>query len=62
MEWITEVMGWLPIWIPALATVFLAVKPITMLTPTTVDNKILNGILTVLNFLALNVGKDKNAE
>ncbi len=62
MEFIAEIMGMLPIWIPALATVFLSLKSITVLTPTTVDNKIVNGALKVLNFLALNIGKDKNAD
>ena len=35
---------------------------ITMATPSTHDNQILNGILKILNLLSLNVGKNKNAD
>lgn len=49
-------------WLAAFGGVFLAAKSVTVLTPTTVDNKIIDGILAVLNFLALNVLKDKNKD
>ena len=49
-------------WVAAVGGIVLAAKSVTVLTPTTVDNKIVDAILTVLNFLALNVLKDKNAD
>lgn len=49
-------------YLAAVIGVFVAAKAITVVTPTTVDNKIVDGILAVLNFLALNVFKDKNAD
>lgn len=42
--------------------VVLAAKAITTWTPTTADDAVLNKVLGVLNTLALNIGKDKNAE
>ena len=62
MDFITGIVDLLLIWTPALATLFLGAKAITVLTPTKADDKIVNGILAVLNLLALNVGKDKNAD
>ncbi len=57
---------WLPdniaVWVAALTTLFAAAKSITIITPTTVDDKFVNIILKVLNFLALNVLRDKNAD
>jgi hypothetical protein len=35
---------------------------ITMMTPSKADNKILNVILTILNLVSLNIGKNKNAD
>ena len=49
--------------------VFLAIKPITVFTPTKIDDKIYgifgkvyNLVQKVLNLLVLNLGKDKNAD
>ena len=51
-----------PNWITAVLTVVTAATAITALTPTKADDKIVNGILTVLNLLAGNVGKNKNKD
>lgn len=57
---------WLPpniaLYIAALTTVFTAAKSITILTPTTHDDKFVNFALKILNFLALNIFRDKNAD
>lgn len=51
-----------PAWVNALTAAFVGLKALTMLTPTKADNVILDKILKVLNFLALNILKDKNAD
>lgn len=58
----TEHQDVIKTWVAAVGGVVLAAKSVTILTPTTVDNKIVDAILSVLNFLALNVLKDKNAD
>jgi len=52
----------MPGWITAITAVVTAATAITALTPTKVDDKIINSILKVLNFLAGNFGKNKNAD
>ena len=49
-------------WVAAVTAVVTACSAITALTPTKADDKLLNGILKVLNFLSLNVLKNKNAD
>lgn len=46
----------------AITATVTAATAITALTPTQVDNKILNAVLKVLNFAAGNVLKNKNAD
>ena len=62
MEALTAFFESFPVWITAIMTVLTAATAITALTPTTADDKILNSILGVLNVLAGNVGKNKNAD
>ena len=67
METITSLMTILTssdaaAWVAAVTAVVTAASAITALTPTKTDDKILNGILKVLNFLSLNVLKNKNAD
>jgi hypothetical protein len=65
MELLTLFAGFvdsLPAWLNAIIAVIVALKGITMLTPSTHDNAVLDKILKVLNFFALNILKDKNAE
>ena len=52
----------LPDWIVAITAVVTAATAITALTPTKTDDKIVNAILKVLNFIAGNFLKNKNAD
>ena len=52
----------IPSWIVAITTVLTAATAVTALTPSTSDDKIVNGILKFLNVIAGNVGKNKNAD
>ena len=49
-------------WIVAIAGVVTAATAITMLTPTKTDDAVISFILRVLNVLAGNVLKNKNAD
>ena len=49
-------------WIVAITAVVTAATTITALTPTTVDNTVVNIILKILNILAGNVLKNKNID
>ena len=49
-------------WVAAITGTVTAATAITMLTPTKTDDKIINGILAVLNFLAGNIIKNKNED
>jgi hypothetical protein len=59
---ITTFLELLPVWVTAITGVITAASAITALTPTKTDDKIINSVLGVLNFLALNIGKNKNAD
>ena len=52
----------LPAWLVAITTLVTACTAITALTPTKTDDEIINKVLKVLNLLAGNVGKNKNAD
>lgn len=67
MEYLTAIIEFLngedfSTWLTAIMGVVTAATAITAITPTTVDNKILDTILSILNFLAGNFGKNKNAD
>ena len=49
-------------WLQAVTLTVSGCAAIAALTPTQVDNKIFNLALRVLNVIALNVGKAKNAD
>lgn len=51
-----------PAWVTAITAVCTAATAITALTPSTADDKLLAAVLKVLNFLAGNVLKNKNAD
>ncbi|MCA0944475.1 hypothetical protein LCM08_06090 [Salipiger pacificus] len=58
LNWIDQ----LPVWINALTAFVTAASVLTALTPTQTDDKIVASILRVLNVLALNFGKNRNAD
>ena len=58
----TEFFSNFPIWVTALLTVVTACTAITAITPTKVDDKYIQIVLDLLNLLAGNVGKNKNAD
>ena len=58
----TEFLQSFPVWITAILAVVTASTAITAITPTKTDDRIINVILTILNTLAGNVGKNKNAD
>ena len=60
-EVFANLMTSLPAWISAFTVTVTAATAITSLTPNKTDDKVLNAILKVLNFLAGNFGKNKNA-
>lgn len=65
MEWLNSFIAWadaLPAWIAAVTAVVTAATAITMLTPTKSDDEIISKVLGVLNFLAGNIIKNKNAD
>jgi hypothetical protein len=51
-----------PVWIVAITAVVTACTAITAITPTKTDDKYIQIALDVLNFLAGNFGKNKNAD
>jgi len=51
-----------PAWLHAITALVTAATAVTALTPSTADDKVLNMVLRVLNLLAGNVGKNKNAD
>lgn len=62
MEMFLNFMSSGPTWLTATCEVIAACTAITALTPSTSDDKILNTVLKVLNFLAGNVLKNKNED
>jgi len=52
----------LPEWLTAITAVVTAATAITAITPTKADDRIINVVLKVLNFLAGNFGKNKNMD
>lgn len=65
MEIINGLLNWvsdLPAWLEAITAVVTAATLITILTPTKADDAVVNFLLKVLNILAGNFGKNKNAD
>ena len=52
----------LPAWITAITALVTAATAITALTPTRADDRIANMILRVLNFIAGNFARNRNAD
>ena len=51
-----------PAWLTAIMALMVAAKGITAMTPTRADDKAVAFVLRLLNLLALNVGKARNAD
>lgn len=62
MEQFIELFDSFPAWLAAVTSLVTAATAITALTPTKADDQWLAMILRVLNVLAGNVGKNKNAD
>lgn len=62
MESITAILEAAPAWLTAVTGLVTAATAITALTPTRADNEVVDKILRVLNFLAGNVGANRNAD
>lgn len=59
---LVQLLNDVPAWLVAITGLVTAATAITALTPTTRDDVIIGGILKVLNLLAGNFGKNKNAD
>lgn len=65
MEFFDAIVKWVeifPQWVQSLMGLVTAATAITAITPTKWDNQLLDGISKVLNALAGNIGKNKNAD
>ena len=62
METFFAIFDQLPGWLTAITAVVTAATAITALPPTTKDDAVIGGILRVLNILAGNFGKNRNAD
>lgn len=65
MEFLTQIVNYidqLPAWVNGTTGIVTAATAITALTPTKSDDKIINTLLGVLNIVAGNFGKNKNAD
>jgi len=62
METVFAFFDALPAWINAITALVTAATAITALTPTKTDDKYIALVLRVLNILAGNVAKNKNAD
>lgn len=61
-ETFTQILEFITLYLGPVTAVVTAATAITALTPSKADNTILNGILKVLNLLAGNFLKNKNAD
>jgi len=62
MDVILDFFDAFPAWLTAITAVVTAATAVTALTPTKVDDEYISIALRVLNTLAGNVGKNKNAD
>lgn len=67
MEFISTIWGWITSgdvagWVVAVTTVVTAATAITSITPTKTDDRIIGFVLKILNFLAGNFFKNRNAD
>ncbi len=62
MDQITAILEAAPVWLTAITGVVTACTAITALTPSRSDDEIIDKVLKVLNTLAGNVGRNRNAD
>lgn len=62
MDAILNLVSGAPAWVSAITAVVTSATLITSLTPTKTDDKIISFILKILNLVAGNIGKNKNAD
>jgi hypothetical protein len=67
VNWFMTIWNWfttgdMGAWVSAITIIVTAANGITMLFPSTANNAFLGAILKILNFLAINVLKNKNAD
>lgn len=62
IEQLQDFFDAIPVWVQALTALVTGATAVTALTPTKVDDKILARVLRVLNVIAGNVGRNKNAD
>ncbi len=62
MESFNDLIDQFPAWLVAITAVVTAATAVTALTPTKADDKFLAAVLRVLNVLAGNVGRNRNAD
>ena len=55
-------MSAVPDWLFAITALVSGATAVSAITPTKTDDKILNGAVKVLNLVAGNIGKNKNAD
>lgn len=67
MNWFMTAWDWfttgdMGAWVSVITIVVTAANGITMIFPSTANNAFLNAVLKILNFLAVNVLKNRNAD
>jgi hypothetical protein len=62
MEFLNQIIDQLPAWVHAATLVLSAATVVTALTPSNTDNQVVNLLLKLLNAVAGNVGKNRNAD
>ena len=62
MELLNSFIASFPAWLIGFTALVTAANTITALTPSKSDDKVVNILLTVLNVLSFNFGKNKNAD
>ncbi|MEC9434082.1 MAG: hypothetical protein VYD87_14355 [Pseudomonadota bacterium] len=62
MDTLTTIIDALPAWLNALALLITAAAAIATLTPSKSDDRLINAALKLVNLLALNVARAKNAD